>query len=132
MARASINVLSNAAGFRRAPLVPDEARGAGVDPVLAQELLWFREELDRRQADSDRRAAETLDLELAAAAGLLIECCCCYGEVPFESTIQCTEGHLFCKPCLQVTGRDVTRRGVGWCGVTRCGLDAIMVVIPLR
>ena len=40
--------------------------------------------------------------ELAALDGTLIECGCCCGDVAIENAVQCTEGHLFCRNCLQV------------------------------
>ena len=31
----------------------------------------------------------------------MLECECCCGEYAFESLVQCSEGHLFCKICIQ-------------------------------
>jgi hypothetical protein len=39
--------------------------------------------------------------EDAAAAGALLECGCCCGDMPFEDMVQCAEGHLFCSACLK-------------------------------
>lgn len=39
--------------------------------------------------------------EKAAVEGTLIECGCCCADVAFENAVQCSEGHLFCKMCLQ-------------------------------
>ena len=30
-----------------------------------------------------------------------MECECCWGKYAFESLVQCSEGHLFCKNCIQ-------------------------------
>lgn len=73
-----------------------------MDELLLQELAWMREQLHREQEDKDREAAERLNEEIAAAEGGLMECGCCYSEAPFEKMVQCSEGHLFCKSCLQV------------------------------
>lgn len=45
--------------------------------------------------------AEQLNVEIATEEGALIECGCCYNELPFDSFIQCSEGHLFCRDCLK-------------------------------
>ncbi|KAJ1396678.1 hypothetical protein B484DRAFT_472247, partial [Ochromonadaceae sp. CCMP2298] len=49
----------------------------------------------------DQALAEDLNLRLAEAEGGLIECGCCYTDCAFESLVQCTDGHLFCRNCLQ-------------------------------
>jgi TRIAD3 protein (E3 ubiquitin-protein ligase RNF216) len=51
--------------------------------------------------------AEKLNAEIAMEEGGLIECSCCYDETPFENIVQCSEGHLFCKQCLQVRRKTV-------------------------
>lgn len=49
----------------------------------------------------DYQAAELLNEQIATDEGSLMECGCCYGEYAFEALVQCSEGHLFCKLCLQ-------------------------------
>lgn len=80
----------------------DDVSTDGMDTLLMQEIAWMREQLHREQEEKDREAAERLNEEIAAAEGGLIECGCCYSESPFEKMVQCSEGHLFCKSCLQV------------------------------
>lgn len=48
-----------------------------------------------------RKEIERLRDEQAAIEGTQVECGCCCGDVAFENSVQCTEGHLFCKNCLQ-------------------------------
>lgn len=49
-----------------------------------------------------RKMNEQLMNELAALDGALIECGCCCADVAIENSVQCSEGHLFCRTCLQV------------------------------
>jgi len=51
--------------------------------------------------DDDYIATEKVNFESAQEDVAMIECGYCYEDVPFESVIQCSEGHLFCKCCLQ-------------------------------
>jgi len=71
------------------------------DPILVQELQWIKM-LDRNeQFEKDRELAEQINEQMAAEDGALLECGCCFSEYPFESIVQCSEGHLFCKSCLK-------------------------------
>ena len=72
-----------------------------LDSLLQQEIRWIRAQKLKELMQSDAQAAEKLNEEIATAEGSLMECGCCYGEYAFESLVQCTEGHLFCKSCLQ-------------------------------
>ena len=71
------------------------------DPILVQELQWIKT-LDRNeQFENDRELAEQINEQMAAEDGTLLECGCCFSEYAFESIVQCSEGHLFCKNCLK-------------------------------
>lgn len=72
-----------------------------LDPVLEQEMAFIAQLKARELLQADQAAAERLNEELATAEGSLMECGCCYGEYAFEALVQCSEGHLFCKQCLQ-------------------------------
>jgi len=39
--------------------------------------------------------------QLAEAEGCTYECGCCCADIAFENSVQCTDGHLFCKHCVQ-------------------------------
>lgn len=71
------------------------------DPTLQTELLWVSKKRLVEIEQEDKKVAEELNYQLAQNEGALLECGCCYAEHPFESLIQCSEGHLFCKECLQ-------------------------------
>jgi TRIAD3 protein (E3 ubiquitin-protein ligase RNF216) len=66
-----------------------------------QELNWVRRRRDQIRSKEDQLLAEKLNAEIAEEEGGLIECGCCCDETPFENIVQCSEGHLFCKQCLQ-------------------------------
>jgi hypothetical protein len=77
-----------------------------VDNIFERELLYTKkikaEELDAiskitiENLENGKVAEEKLKHEES-----LIECGCCCCDFPFETVVQCTEGHLFCKECLQ-------------------------------
>lgn len=72
-----------------------------LDAVLAGEIDFIHNLRQREMLQADQLAAEKLNEEMVAAEGSLMECGCCYGEYAFEALVQCSEGHLFCKTCLQ-------------------------------
>lgn len=72
------------------------------DPILLEEISWVRRRKELQRQQEDHLLAEKLNAEIAMEEGAMIECGCCFDEFPFESLVQCSEGHLFCKPCLQV------------------------------
>ncbi|XP_033734430.1 uncharacterized protein LOC117323354 isoform X2 [Pecten maximus] len=73
----------------------------GLDPYLQSEIDFIkRKQLDEFE-EADHQLALMLNETEYEESGQLIECGCCYGEVPFENMIQCYEGHLFCEDCLQ-------------------------------
>lgn len=51
--------------------------------------------------DVDMKIAQQINESEYAETGQLIECGCCYSEVPFDFMVQCYEGHLFCEDCLK-------------------------------
>ncbi|XP_069123508.1 uncharacterized protein [Argopecten irradians] len=72
-----------------------------MDPYLQREINFIRRKQLDEFEEADHQMALMLNEEEYEESGQLIECGCCYGEVPFESMIQCYEGHLFCEDCLQ-------------------------------
>jgi len=72
-----------------------------LDDVLQAEIFWYQRRLAEKREANDRVFAEQVNEELAAAEGALIECQCCCSEFAFEVVVQCSDGHLFCRHCLQ-------------------------------
>lgn len=71
-----------------------------MDATLTKELAWLRKKNATEREIEDKRIAEELNNELAAAEGTAVECGCCCCEYAFDNMRQCSEGHLFCKTCL--------------------------------
>eukprot|EP01041_Mallomonas_annulata_P003427 gene3427-6798_t len=71
------------------------------DTTLLKERSWYEKRLTCSREAEDRLFAEKVNEELAAQDGGLIECACCCTDSAFESIVQCSEGHLFCRQCLQ-------------------------------
>ncbi|XP_060067162.1 uncharacterized protein LOC132547423 [Ylistrum balloti] len=72
-----------------------------LDPYLQREISFIRQKQLDEFEEADRQMALMLNETEYEESGQLIECGCCYGEVPFDNMIQCYEGHLFCEDCLQ-------------------------------
>eukprot|EP01034_Spumella_vulgaris_P031555 gene31555-38974_t len=72
-----------------------------LDPTFEMELHWMSKRKNDERELADQKFAEELNMQEAEDEGALIECGCCCGDYPFDSLVQCTEGHLFCKQCLQ-------------------------------
>ncbi|XP_052236653.1 uncharacterized protein LOC127848315 isoform X3 [Dreissena polymorpha] len=77
-----------------------------ICPALQTEIDWVREKCKELEAEADREIAMGLNEEEYELQGQCIECGCCYGEFPFESMVQCCDGHLFCQGCLQQYARE--------------------------
>ncbi|XP_052233006.1 E3 ubiquitin-protein ligase RNF216-like [Dreissena polymorpha] len=95
-----------------------------ICPALQTEIDWVREKCKELEAEADREIAMGLNEEEYELQGQYIECGCCYGEFPFESMVQCCDGHLFCQGCLQQKAREsVFGQGKAdlKCMTDRCG-----------
>ncbi|XP_078701200.1 uncharacterized protein LOC144927559 isoform X2 [Branchiostoma floridae x Branchiostoma belcheri] len=68
---------------------------------LKEEIAFVAERTRQQKEEADHLLALRLNEEQYEAAGQMIECGCCYGEVTFEDMVQCYDGHLFCVDCLK-------------------------------
>ncbi|KAI8512126.1 hypothetical protein Bbelb_087650 [Branchiostoma belcheri] len=68
---------------------------------LKEEMAFVEERTRQQKEEADHLLALRLNEEQYEAAGQMIECGCCYGEVTFEDMVQCYDGHLFCVDCLK-------------------------------
>ncbi|XP_033115083.1 uncharacterized protein LOC117115415 isoform X2 [Anneissia japonica] len=80
---------------RRSSQMPRE-----ISRELQNEIDFYEMHVMKELENKDREFAITLNGQEYEQEGQLIECGCCYGEVPFEDMIQCSDGHLFCSTCM--------------------------------
>ena len=71
------------------------------DRVFRQELHWLYTNNNKQLIYNDYIYAQHLNDTVAEEEGSKIECQCCYDIYPIDNIIQCSNGHLFCKVCVQ-------------------------------
>ena len=71
------------------------------DPTFAMEIEYVAAVEAKEQAEKDEQEASLFADKMAEENHTAIECECCCSEYAFENCVQCSEGHLFCKGCLQ-------------------------------
>ncbi|KAK6170736.1 hypothetical protein SNE40_019051 [Patella caerulea] len=77
------------------------AKSVRMTKQLQMEMDFIANMNKKEKLDADAQLAMKLNEDQYEEAGESIECLCCYGEHPFENMVQCFDGHLFCKTCLQ-------------------------------
>ena len=74
-----------------------EKHGDNADLVVEEMMIYGYE------TTSGNSNSNFVDVEESVSADEgLMECGCCFTSISDVDTVQCTEGHLFCKNCLQV------------------------------
>eukprot|EP01156_Anaeramoeba_ignava_P010689 Anaeramoba_ignava/a480499_66.p1 GENE.a480499_66~~a480499_66.p1 ORF type:complete len:689 (+),score=155.65 a480499_66:73-2139(+) len=71
------------------------------DSVIHKELAFIQRQLKAEQAKLDEELAKKLNEEQYEKEGALIECACCFTDVPLDEMVSCNGGHLFCSTCLK-------------------------------
>ena len=71
------------------------------DPIFVKEMDFVNMANAKEQTAKEEHEASLLANKIAEETNTAIECECCCSEYAFENLVQCTEGHLFCKGCLQ-------------------------------
>ena len=71
------------------------------DAIFHQEVKWLKSKQLKQLEDNDYKLAQQLNDTIAEEEGSKIECQCCYCEYTIDNIIQCSNGHLFCKVCIQ-------------------------------
>lgn len=96
---------------------------------ITYDLMQLEKRELAKKAEQDAEAREKAEIEEARANGSLIECGCCFCEVPFDRCLQCPEGHIFCKDCVMKmieTTISEGRSSVKCPAMDGCGLDIPM------
>ncbi|OHT10082.1 IBR domain containing protein [Tritrichomonas foetus] len=71
------------------------------DPIISMVLneIFLEEEKERKI--EEERLEEERQMKEAEENGSLMECECCFCDCPIDWMLQCPEGHLFCKKCVE-------------------------------
>ncbi|KAF9310831.1 hypothetical protein BG003_008055 [Podila horticola] len=72
-----------------------------LDPDFRRELESVKTKLAKEIADLEEAEEEERNLKFYTDLGALIECGCCYDDVPPNRTASCEEGHMFCWSCCR-------------------------------
>lgn len=72
-----------------------------TDCIVSVQLDDLYKQQEEKRKKKEKEDMENLQYETAQAEGSLIECECCCCEYPFEWMIQCHDGHLMCKKCVE-------------------------------
>ncbi|KAL4239711.1 hypothetical protein ACF0H5_000515 [Mactra antiquata] len=78
----------------------------GLVPELKEEIAFVEQKIQESAVEEDYKVACYMNEQEYETEGQCIECGCCYMECPFESMVQCYEGHLFCETCLKQYARE--------------------------
>mmetsp|Transcript_16774 Transcript_16774/g.18190 ORF Transcript_16774/g.18190 Transcript_16774/m.18190 type:complete len:803 (+) Transcript_16774:67-2475(+) len=83
-------------------VMPERLMQSELNEILSYEIAYIIEQRRKQLEDADMKIAEEMNQQLALEENAIYECQCCYNnEYAFEDMVQCTEGDLFCKNCLQ-------------------------------
>ena len=64
---------------------------------LVKEVWEEGKEKREEKSEKDESVAREFNRLQYEKEGQLVECCCCYGEEPWEEMGACGEGHLVCR-----------------------------------
>ncbi|KAF9917338.1 hypothetical protein BX616_001325 [Lobosporangium transversale] len=70
-----------------------------MDPELRKEIDFVDAIIAKQRAEMQEREEEEKNYKYYQERKELIECGCCYDDVPPNRVAQCEEGHLFCLQC---------------------------------
>ena len=72
-----------------------------LDPEFFEEYAFTHKEELEKQAEADKLVQQAKEDEEAERTGNVMECGCCFVDVPMTRMVQCAEGHLFCADCIK-------------------------------
>ncbi|KAG0035005.1 hypothetical protein BGZ81_001515 [Podila clonocystis] len=72
-----------------------------LDPDFRREWESVKTKLAKEIADLEEAEEEERNLKFYTDLDALVECGCCYDDIPPNRTASCEEGHLFCWSCCR-------------------------------